>query len=940
MISLAAAFIRADKRRIGAVFAVLALALSSFLLLMTSTMASKAHVAGTLQANWRGNYDILVRPQDTQTPEEHERGIVASNFLSGIYGGISLAQLKEIRSLAHVEVAAPIAMIGAIDNALWPHINIPVPDHLQGMRAIVKREGATVSSRGGKYSLTDEDMYYYFTPNSTVPSWEDGSIYEEAPGQNHKKVCGTPSEQEIPLVCEGDLSTTYSLFAPRLEHYLLLAAVDPEAEATISGLDTAITAGRYLRAHETAGRYSQTITDGPHLAGTFLPVLLSTHLGRVDLRSHVEASVLPSHIADDVYTRGFTNTPSFNPDVIEEITNAQQIATWQADIATDTYWQDFLRQHPPSQRNTDGRRAVSAGDQAALGVDYIDAGTLIPMRFATVGPLTYRPADDASGALVATSRPASFNGTHVPNPGSLAPQFREKFTFASPPDLYLDPIGHFDPAAIAETGSQPANSDVAEAMGAGDEYKSDNASQRNVFLGSAPLGTYQESDIRLAADPTAYYSPDLNLQGYTLSPPMLITSLDAYLDAFSGSEDPGVAATVKAPISAVRVRVAGVEEMSDVSAEKIRSVAEQIAQRTGLSVDIMTGASVSHQRILLQGEGEEGDMLVVDELWAKKGVLTTISHALDHKTLLLATLIVISALFTVAIGISAFLRSHATDFRTLTTLGWARTHLTRFQLAIIVLVAGSAGVVAGLLSLVLAQVFGLTLPLWQAALALPMALLVTLLAASPHLARGQRASKTSSRLSKPHTRTRMHARKRIAGAPSPAALGFSQLRMRPGRTATAAFAIVLAVASLSFTAAILAQFRGNLVGSVLGEVVSVQIRDADVFAISALAAMGIACVAVASWISAVEDAPTYATLRALGWRNGMIARAIIGQNLILGAAGCLVAGAVTSTVLATIGSLNAHTLLVIATACGAYCASVVALGSLPALAFLRRALAH
>ena len=46
-----------------------------------------------------------------QNPAESRTGTVQPNFLSGIYGGISLHQYHDIQQLP-VAVAAPIAMVG------------------------------------------------------------------------------------------------------------------------------------------------------------------------------------------------------------------------------------------------------------------------------------------------------------------------------------------------------------------------------------------------------------------------------------------------------------------------------------------------------------------------------------------------------------------------------------------------------------------------------------------------------------------------------------------------------------------------------------------------------------------------------------------------------------------------------------------------------------
>src|SRR5881397_1009919 len=77
---------------------------------------------GTVQQNFRSAYDILVRPADSYTPLEQEQGLVAANFASGIFGGISLRQWHQIEDVPGVDVAAPIANIGYV----VPYENVKV----------------------------------------------------------------------------------------------------------------------------------------------------------------------------------------------------------------------------------------------------------------------------------------------------------------------------------------------------------------------------------------------------------------------------------------------------------------------------------------------------------------------------------------------------------------------------------------------------------------------------------------------------------------------------------------------------------------------------------------------------------------------------------------------------------------------------------------------
>ena len=86
----------------------------SFSLLTAATSTSTAQVQGTVAQNLRPAYDILVRPPGSTTPLEASKGLVRDNYLSGIFGGITLQQYAQIQKIPSVRLAAPIAMIGYV----------------------------------------------------------------------------------------------------------------------------------------------------------------------------------------------------------------------------------------------------------------------------------------------------------------------------------------------------------------------------------------------------------------------------------------------------------------------------------------------------------------------------------------------------------------------------------------------------------------------------------------------------------------------------------------------------------------------------------------------------------------------------------------------------------------------------------------------------------
>src|SRR5271170_2841449 len=98
--------------RLVALLVGMLLATTAFTVLTAASRTSQLRTVGTVTAHFVPAYDILVRPKGSRTALETQTGTVQPNFLSGLYGGITMAQYRQIASIPGVQVAAPIAMVG------------------------------------------------------------------------------------------------------------------------------------------------------------------------------------------------------------------------------------------------------------------------------------------------------------------------------------------------------------------------------------------------------------------------------------------------------------------------------------------------------------------------------------------------------------------------------------------------------------------------------------------------------------------------------------------------------------------------------------------------------------------------------------------------------------------------------------------------------------
>ena len=111
---------------------------------------------------------------------ENKTGTVQPDFLSGIYGGITMAQYHQIQQIPGVQVAAPIAMVGYAQ--LQAAIFEPVPAAaLAGSGRQLYRISTTWVSDNGASRVTQPPSYLYVTPLTS-----HGQLQRHTPDRRHR----------------------------------------------------------------------------------------------------------------------------------------------------------------------------------------------------------------------------------------------------------------------------------------------------------------------------------------------------------------------------------------------------------------------------------------------------------------------------------------------------------------------------------------------------------------------------------------------------------------------------------------------------------------------------------------------------------------------------------------------------------------------------------
>lgn len=831
-------------------------AAAGFTVLTASSAASRLQTVGTVRAHAKGLYDILVRPSRSATAVESAQGLVQPGFLTGVYGGITLAQWRQIKATPGVSVAAPIAMVGSMVLPLELPVDMLAALPAQGSG--VARMDVTWSYDNGLSKVKTAPNYTYLT-SQRLPV-NEGSLPETgmfleggtpSAGSSARAVCpdavlAVPKNvsDAPPLIncfsrTSGGLPAfgvwSKALVGQELAFPLpvVLAAVDPKQEDLLDGLDSAVTSGRGLVGAPLTNELTMSKAAVPVLVAPFpaTEVNAAVTLSRLGpaaagiiergLKSAPTRTALAA-VPGSVISRRVITAAAAYPKLVQGLTRLQPVPGHGDDGLTgNVYW--YNRVSGP----------LVSGETVRV------AGTSHYSRFALgLNPRLVPGSDDTS------NRSMTQSVLYPDKPGGDV----------QPATLVRR--GTFDPGKL--TGLEELTSRILSGYSPAPTSGADARSKR--LLGHGAL------------------APSPNIGGFVQPPPLMLTTLAALPLLTTGGWDPTTAA---APISAVRVRVAGVSGVDPISRERVRLAAQRIVAATGLQVDVTVGSSPTARTLTLPPGRYGRPELSLAQYWLKKGVAVAILTAVDKKSLVLFVLVLLVCTLTVANTAVASVRARRTELGVLACLGWRRRHLLTLVLAELAVVAAAAGLAAAALSLLLGAALGTPVSPARAVLAVPAALLVALLAGSVPAWLATRAQPMEA------VRPAVSAPRSARTPRSVPALGLVNLVRTKARVAVAASGLLIAVAAFTLLLAITVAFQGAVVGTLLGDAVTVQARTADYAATAAILLLASAGVANVLYLNIRDRGPEIATLRSVGWHERHLTRMVLVEGLGIALVGSL-----------------------------------------------------
>ncbi|HYZ77977.1 MAG TPA: FtsX-like permease family protein [Gaiellaceae bacterium] len=893
--------LRHRPSRVLALGVAIVAASASFILLAAAAKTGGLKVTGSVKSSFRPAYDVLVRPEGSKTSLERTRGLVRDNYLSGIFGGISKKQYREIESMSGVEVAAPIANVGYV--LPWGYIPVSIqrfvnldPVQLYRLRlSWVAHNGASVYPEATLYVYYNRNHRFTATPVRGYPGDPD----EIVPGQGPQQVCvgfsASNPESVTPFSSAGRLFC-FSAKTPHVNrnnffnfwskvpvpkgigavaggvYPILLAAIDPVQEERLLHLDRAVVSGRALEPKDR-----DFVSQIGGFGHRFVPVMVSR---RNYVRETLDVAVerLRIHRPKDVpglLTAGICEV-RYLPCPAGQTRKAP--AGWPRGTTAYSFLtgaRGTVVGHAAVPIAT-GYRGLLFGGRVVRGFTTNDSP-----NFWTVSATTYRRlAGGALQPLTTTNRlqaysnpvyaATGFVGVPADNrdvqfrrltnhPGSaqiLAGNVAARPTFAI--------VGRYDPAKLP--GFSP--------------------------LSKVPLETYYpplleprgaESTRILHGQPLA---PTQNLADYIQQPPLMLTTIRAlgaftHRRSFVGSPP----LDAKAPISVIRVRVSGATGPDARSEARIRSVALRIHNRTGLDVDITAGSS-PHPLTIRLPRGKFGrPALTLSEGWVKKGVSVAFLNGVGRKQLALFTLIPLLCCLFLGNGTYAAARVRRAEIGTLLTLGWSPRMIFSALLGEVLVIGFLAGLLGVGIAAALVAVLSLHAQLWVTLLVLPVSLAIALVAGLLPAWHAARAEPLTA------LRPPVADVKRTHPVQDLTRLAFVNLRRVPARALVGGCGLMLGACALTVLLAVQRSFQGVLAGTLLGDAISIEIRGFDYLAVGLVIALAALSIADVLYLNLRERQAELVTLRTFGWSERHLARVVGAEALALALGSTLIGAA-------------------------------------------------
>lgn len=755
------------------------------------TQANNGTVVEELQKRWKSSYHLVVRPPGSRSITE-DLNLLEPNYLSGLEGGISLEQYEKIKAIENVEIAAPIAMIGSNTN----YVDLEDPAITEpGIYRMTMREETNTGAR-----MEVDESAIYVTAGPWQPGGEVAIDYGISPG--------------IPNLAYGTS--------------IMIAGIDPEAEAAMAGLDEAIVASdssRYFTESDVVSATGEVI-DTPEYK---IPVLISNQ-DFVDARITYRFEKIDlafdnnqQQIAEDILAKGkeqYLDTLEGTP--VKEFTYQ----------TTEVHEKLIKKILDPAY---DGIMTVPDRAWIALKPSSVNYSP-VTSPFKERWPFAYEvePFELPEDSPWATQH--------------MYRQFNPYSTDSSAwPKLQLDFVGVFDPQKL-QLSKDP--------------------------LTELPMETYFPAKAQWVMDadntpinPPTDMKPTNDDYGFLTKPPLVLTTLDAAAQILGDT-----------PISAIRVNVKGVEVMDEESERILKEMAAEIEQQTGLITDITLGSSPQLALTHLPALEDEEPLGWIQQPWIKIGSSISIfKEAKIGLSGVIASVILVAIVYVFASSI-IMLVARKKEFAVLLALGWRPSQLSK----LLFWEATLLGTLVALISWFILGVFYVTgsvdtsasrvfligvsgIAIYWFGSLIPIALIRKI---KPF--ESMRSGEVSFKA------------KRLARSESVIGMSVNHLVSQWQRSLLSIFAIAVPTSLFIFFLFVTFRLKGVLYATWLGEFVALEVGTMHYVAMAVALLIAVLTTTEIMWQNVAERQSQIAVLKATGWQNQSVRMLVLWEGIFTG----------------------------------------------------------
>ncbi len=618
-----------------------------------------------------------------------------------------------------------------------------------------------------------------------------------------------------------------------VEGFLTLAAIDPVEEAKLTGIDQAVKKDGESHYFSSQDKLNN---DGENN----YPILLSSNV--------VNHTLFNKNIQVEKLSLPYNNNKAMNA-----FFNHVQKLSHSNKSAETTDYLDTIKGTPADFQIKDSSISNEQAHNQLLNKLFSDKdkAVLIPVNY-QVGPVIYQD----------TKSPYPKRWKHAyninPQPANRAyglkyinfSSYRGMKNINSLQDkniLSPQPIGIFDPHKL-HLSKDPKT--------------------------ELPMETYRAPTAKLVlnarghpVNPPKEVHPTINPTDFLLNPPMALTTIDAASKLLGDN-----------PISAIRLKVKGVENFNQASEDKLKTVARAIEKQTGLLATVTLGSSPQSTLVHVPATNSTPALGWVEEPYINLGAtVTLLQNAQVSFNWVMIIVLCVAIVYVLATQWIRYL-TRRKEYAVLLSLGWKPATLTKMILI--------EGLWFGIFSFLIAAAVNVFFKYQHPdAVSWFEVIMISLLAILIYLA-GSLIPALAVRRIKPYETMRSgevsNKGHRISQSQGIMSMAYNYMANKIYRYGLSIFSMLLPTVLLAFFIFVTLRLNGVFYTSWLGQYASLQVGTGQVVAmiitlvIAALTTMELMVQNVS------EREPEIALLKAIGWRNGAIRSLILLEGLMVG----------------------------------------------------------